>query len=95
MYHSVYETFKLVDRYYDPGFKYHRAMTQLVAEIARNLAESIVLPMDVALYAEYVKEYYENLREGSYGQRLIQEGISFSEYLRSRNSWGEFHKELD
>ncbi|XP_033638801.1 putative N-acetylated-alpha-linked acidic dipeptidase isoform X1 [Asterias rubens] len=89
MYHSVYETFKLVDRYYDPGFKYHRAMTQLVAEIARNLAESIVLPMDVALYAEYVKEYYENLREGSYGQRLIQEGISFNDMQAAVNKLTE------
>ena len=82
MYHSVYETFKLVDRYYDPGFIYHRAMTQLVGELARNLAESILLPMNVAVYAEHVHGYFENLRNGTYGRRMIQEGILFGGFRR-------------
>ena len=77
MYHSVYETFKLVDLYYDPGFVYHRAMAQLLGEILRNLAEEVLLPMDVAVYADHVEEYYQNLRSGDIGQKMIENGIFF------------------
>ena len=58
-----------------------------MGEIARNLAESILLPMDVGVYAEYVKGYYESLRQGNIGQRLTQEGISLGNFLTSRNSF--------
>ncbi|XP_022094263.1 putative N-acetylated-alpha-linked acidic dipeptidase [Acanthaster planci] len=86
MYHSVYETFKLVDLYYDPGFVYHRAMAQLLSEMARNLAEEVKLPMDVAVYAEYVQEYYQNLRGGSVGQKMIAEGILFDDMQSAVNN---------
>ncbi|XP_038053369.1 putative N-acetylated-alpha-linked acidic dipeptidase [Patiria miniata] len=86
MYHSVYETFKLVDMYYDPGFPYHRAITQLVSELARNLADSVVLPMDVAVYAEHVQEYYVSLREGSVGKKMIAEGIMFDDMQSAVNN---------
>ncbi|XP_033635312.1 putative N-acetylated-alpha-linked acidic dipeptidase [Asterias rubens] len=89
LYHSVYETFTLVDRYLDPGFKYHKAMSQLMGEIARNLAESILLPMDVGVYAEYVKGYYESLRQGNIGQRLTQEGISLADMQDAVNELSE------
>lgn len=47
----------------DPGFLHHRAVTQLWAEIARNLTESIVLPMDVNAYATFLTDGFVALKE--------------------------------
>lgn len=43
MYHTLYETFALVDEIYDKGFKYHSAVTALWGDLAIKLAESKVL----------------------------------------------------
>ncbi|XP_030830301.1 putative N-acetylated-alpha-linked acidic dipeptidase [Strongylocentrotus purpuratus] len=82
MYHSVYETFDLVANYYDPSFKFMLAIGQLMGEIMRQLADSVVIPMDVADYARAVDMFFIELRGGDIGTRMVQEGLSF-EYMES------------
>ena len=76
-YHSVYETFYLVEQYYDPEFTYHLAAAQLVTELARDVADSLILPMDANDYAAAVNGFFVQLRDGSTGQRMIEEGLTF------------------
>ena len=42
LYHSLYDTFELVDELYDRGFHFHEAVTKIWANMAVNLAHSPV-----------------------------------------------------
>ena len=42
MYHTLYETFALVDEFYDHLFHFHGAITQMWADIAVTLADAQV-----------------------------------------------------
>ncbi|XP_057377944.1 N-acetylated-alpha-linked acidic dipeptidase 2-like [Daphnia carinata] len=62
LYHTLYETHHLVADIIDKDFLYHRAVTQLWTEIAHNLTESVILPMDLAWYAIYLSESVANIK---------------------------------
>ncbi|KAK6181051.1 hypothetical protein SNE40_008990 [Patella caerulea] len=69
LYHSQYETFYAVKNLVDPEFKYHQAVARVSAEMARNLADSLILPLNVSDYAWNM----ENLRislDSDYGAYL-------------------------
>ncbi len=53
-YHSRYDNHDLMVRILDPGFSYHVAATRLVGLIATRLADSDVLPLDYAAYAQAI-----------------------------------------
>ena len=78
--HTLYETHHLLANIIDKGFVHHRAITQLWAEMALNLAESVVLPMDLTRYANYLKESYAQI-ETTYGQRLTANGATLSKSI--------------
>ena len=42
LYHTLYETFALVDELYDRGFLFHKAITEIWIDLAVFLAESLV-----------------------------------------------------
>ncbi|XP_033116907.1 N-acetylated-alpha-linked acidic dipeptidase 2-like [Anneissia japonica] len=54
LYHTSYETFRLMDEIIDPGFKTHLAVAQFFAEMLRRLSDEYILPMNVELYADYI-----------------------------------------
>lgn len=86
MYHSVYETYKLVKTYYDPDFYYHQAAARAYAEIMRNLAESIVLPLNCLDYANKIDDFFKSLRDGDTGQKMIHDGgLSFDHMEQAVN----------
>uniref|UniRef100_H2YB01 glutamate carboxypeptidase II n=1 Tax=Ciona savignyi TaxID=51511 RepID=H2YB01_CIOSA len=78
VYHSVYETFELVENLVDPGFKIHLAMTQVWAELARKLADVLILPVDCRLYASDLAQKRDVLYQ-QYGSKMETHGIEFSQ----------------
>ena len=42
LYHTLYETFALVDELYDQGFLFHKAITEMWTNLAVHLAEAEV-----------------------------------------------------
>ncbi len=42
--------------------QYHRAVAQYWGELARRLADSLVLPLNVSTYAQAVKSYVDDLK---------------------------------
>ena len=64
----------------DRDFLFHQAVTQLWAEIALNLAESTILPMDITRYANYLMESYAQI-ETTYGQRLTANGATLGKII--------------
>nr|XP_033806013.1 putative N-acetylated-alpha-linked acidic dipeptidase isoform X2 [Geotrypetes seraphini]XP_033806014.1 putative N-acetylated-alpha-linked acidic dipeptidase isoform X2 [Geotrypetes seraphini] len=61
VYHSVYETFELVEKFYDPTFKTHLAVAQVRGGLVFELADSVVLPFRCRDYAEALKCYADTI----------------------------------
>ncbi|XP_029699803.1 N-acetylated-alpha-linked acidic dipeptidase 2 isoform X3 [Takifugu rubripes] len=57
VYHSVYETFEIVEKFYDPDFKRLRAVAQVRGGLVFLLADSQLLPLDVNQYADSLRKY--------------------------------------
>jgi N-acetylated-alpha-linked acidic dipeptidase len=61
VYHSVYDDFRWMDRFGDPGFRYHATMSRLWGLLALRLANADLLPFDYSIYAAEVAAYLEGL----------------------------------
>lgn len=71
LYHSRYEDYhgyKLVDS----EMKFAHAMTSIISEMTRNLADSRIIPFDVVHYAEFVRASVKSLKlEGDFPSTSI------------------------
>lgn len=63
VYHSVYDSFRWMNRFGDPGFRYHAAMSRLWGLLALRFANADLLPFDYALYAGEISAYLEGLEK--------------------------------
>ncbi|KAI0241238.1 Glutamate carboxypeptidase 2 [Lamellibrachia satsuma] len=93
LYHSVYETFHLVDKIMDPTFA-------VWAELARNLADSYILPFDVESFATAI-DSYSLFVEFKHGSLMRDHGLAKRlEYLRLavaqfRSAADQFQKRVE
>lgn len=62
-YHSCYETFEWMDKFGDPGFKYHKALAQIWVLLILELAQEPIVPFDFPAYASHVKARAMELEE--------------------------------
>ena len=62
VYHSVYDNFRWMETYGDPGFHYHAAAARLWAVLAMRLASADVVPLRYAGYARDIGVDLDNLR---------------------------------
>lgn len=76
LYHSVYETFYAMDKLVDRGFKRHAALGQIVSEMCRNLADSLIVPFDVLDFANELNELVRSL-DKDHGQLLRNNAVRF------------------
>ncbi len=71
VYHSMYDDFYWMNRFGDPGYRYHRLMAQLWGVLALRLANAEILPFDFAFYAENIRDFLTDLdRKNSVQQKL-------------------------
>ncbi|KAK3598383.1 hypothetical protein CHS0354_034557 [Potamilus streckersoni] len=75
LYHSVYETFYAVKHLMDQEFKYHTAVGQIWAEMARNLADTVIIPFNVSDYSRTLQELTQTLLK-DYNKTLLANGIN-------------------
>jgi len=61
VYHSVYDSHDWMSRIGDPGFRYHRLMSQLWGVLALRLANADVVPYDFAAYARGLRGFVDQL----------------------------------
>ena len=61
VYHSLYDDYSWMERFGDPGFRYHAAMSRLWGLLAMRFADADVLPFDYSLYAREIVAYLESL----------------------------------
>ncbi|XP_038074787.1 N-acetylated-alpha-linked acidic dipeptidase 2-like [Patiria miniata] len=76
LYHSMYETFHLVSEVMDPTFNYHLATGRLWGELARSLADSLILPFDCQTYVSHLEESIASLKT-KYTDQMSPQGITF------------------
>ncbi|XP_063958983.1 N-acetylated-alpha-linked acidic dipeptidase 2-like [Lytechinus pictus] len=76
LYHSMYETFFLVSEIMDHSFEYHLAVTRVWAELARSLADSLILPINVVDTAEKITSSIATLK-GFYEDQMAEQGITW------------------
>ncbi|XP_054884561.1 N-acetylated-alpha-linked acidic dipeptidase 2 [Poeciliopsis prolifica] len=61
VYHSVYETFEIVEKFYDPTFRRLRAVAQVRGGLIFLLADSQVLPLNANEYADSLRKYADSI----------------------------------
>ncbi len=62
VYHSVYDNFRWMDRYGDPGFHYHAAAARLLGLMTMRLAGADVVPLRFSTYAASLQEDLDAMR---------------------------------
>lgn len=63
VYHSAYDSHHWVSTIGDPGFRYHRLMTELWGAMALRLANAEILPFDVESYAASIRDFVRRLED--------------------------------
>ncbi|MGA8429475.1 MAG: M28 family metallopeptidase [Candidatus Sulfotelmatobacter sp.] len=64
VYHSGYDDFYWMNRFGDPGYRYHTLMSQLWGVTALRLANADLLPFDFASYADNIRQFVNELARG-------------------------------
>lgn len=70
VYHSAYDDFYWMNHFGDPGYRYHKLMSQLWGVTALRLANADLLPFDFASYASNVRQFVDELTKGKDISRL-------------------------
>ncbi|KAM6158021.1 glutamate carboxypeptidase 2 isoform 1-T1 [Rhynchocyon petersi] len=100
LYHSVYETYELVENFYDPTFKYHLTVAQFRGGLVFELADSILLPFDCQNYAVVLRNYADKIYNMSmtHPQAMKTYNVSFDSLFTAVNNFMEitskFNKRL-
>uniref|UniRef100_A0A3Q2Z2J9 glutamate carboxypeptidase II n=1 Tax=Hippocampus comes TaxID=109280 RepID=A0A3Q2Z2J9_HIPCM len=61
VYHTVYETFEVVEKFYDPSFTRLRAVAQVRGGLVFLLADSQIIPLDANQYAISLNTYARSI----------------------------------
>ncbi|XP_071551849.1 N-acetylated-alpha-linked acidic dipeptidase 2-like isoform X3 [Panulirus ornatus] len=88
LYHTLYETFALVDEIYDSGFRFHKAVAVLWGNIGVNLADSEVLPFSLVTYSDFITRSQEAILE-KYGELLASQNVSLEFFTSAAQKFNE------
>jgi N-acetylated-alpha-linked acidic dipeptidase len=66
VYHSMYDDFYWMNHFGDPGYRYHRLLTQLWGVMALRLANADILPFDFASYGANIRTFISRLNAASH-----------------------------
>jgi len=72
-YHSNYDSFAWMDKFGDPGFKYHATIARLLALLAARIAETPVIQFNATDYAEGLSKYLDSLEEKAVNSSMFQD----------------------
>ncbi|XP_036866920.2 N-acetylated-alpha-linked acidic dipeptidase 2 isoform X6 [Manis javanica] len=100
VYHTIYETFELVENFYDPTFKKHLSVAQLRGALVYELADSKIIPFNIQDYAKALKIYAASIYNLSkkHDQQLRDHGVSFDSLFSAVKNFSvaasDFHRRL-
>lgn len=64
-YHSNYDTFRWMEKFGDPGFKYHATMAKILALMVARLGEAPMIPLNATDYASALEVYLARAEEAA------------------------------
>ncbi|KAM6157881.1 N-acetylated-alpha-linked acidic dipeptidase 2 isoform 2-T2 [Rhynchocyon petersi] len=100
VYHTIYETFELVEKFYDPTFKKQLSVAQLRGALVYELADSKIIPFNIQDYAKALETYASSIYNLSkkHDQQLRDHGVSFDSLFSAVKNFSEaasdFHRRL-
>ncbi len=65
VYHSVYDGFYWMNRFGDPGYRYHVLLSKIWGTLALRLANADVLPFDFAAQAKHLRTFVSDLEKAT------------------------------
>lgn len=79
----MYETFEIVEKFYDPTFKRLRAVAQVRGGLIFQLADSQLLPLDVNQYADSLRKYAQSIAQLAqrHPEEMNMYEVSFGELI--------------
>lgn len=92
VYHTVYETFELVNQFYDPTFKKQLAVAQMRGSLVYKLADSAILPFNVLDYGKELKNYADSISNLAKQQqeKMKTYGVSFEPLFSAINNFTDY-----
>jgi hypothetical protein len=84
LYHTAYDTFKLVSEILDPQFNTTAVITLVITEISRQIADSVILPYNVNDYAKEMDKEMEKLK------KIYMKDFPVSDLLKMEHALGNF-----
>ncbi|XP_033620162.1 N-acetylated-alpha-linked acidic dipeptidase 2 isoform X3 [Fukomys damarensis] len=100
VYHTIYETFELVENFYDPMFKKQLSVAQLRGALVYELADSTIIPFNIQDYAKDLENYAASIFNlaKKHNQQLRDYGVSFDSLFSAVKNFSEaasdFHRRL-
>ncbi|XP_062873217.1 N-acetylated-alpha-linked acidic dipeptidase 2 [Trichomycterus rosablanca] len=101
VYHSVYETFEVVERFYDPTFHRMESVARVRGGMVFQLADAQILPLDCNEYARCLTQYAHTIHKLAlkHPQELQDYDVSFDALFSAVNNFTHaaqgFHQRLD
>ena len=98
-YHTGFETFYLVDKIIDPGFRIHRTCAQTSIHILLNLADSLVLPYNFRNFGEEMQKAIDAFNSNNI-TRLLEANGATIDHLQAavdeyKEAAGQYMDSLD
>lgn len=107
VYHSVYDDYYWMNRFGDPGYRYHTLMSKLWGVLALRLANAEILPFDFAFYADNIRQFVDELKKNRAAVEhfdfkpllarvadLEAEGQRFNQAVKRRLTSGKLERDL-
>ncbi|KAG7226028.1 hypothetical protein INR49_018638 [Caranx melampygus] len=100
VYHSVYETFEVVEKFYDPTFRRLLAVAQVRGALIFSLADSQLLPLDANQYADSLRKYTKSIAQLAqrHSEEMEMYNVTFDSLFSSMENFTvaarDFHKRL-
>ncbi|XP_077996989.1 N-acetylated-alpha-linked acidic dipeptidase 2-like [Glandiceps talaboti] len=98
LYHSMYETFHLMENTLDPDFTYHLVVSQVWGEMARTFADSLFLPFNCEDYGKKMKQSMDGIKD-SYEDEMNERNIKFDDFYNALDEFesaaNDFHAYIE
>lgn len=101
VYHSVYETYEIVEQFYDPSFRRLEAVARVRGGLIFSLADSVILPLDCEEYASSLNRYANSIHQiaQKHPDAMQQYRVSFDSLFSAVKNFTDaardFHQRLN
>lgn len=83
----------MMSKLIDPTFKYHQVTTRAWTQIALDMSDSFIIPLNVTHYA-YMMKYYSRQMENKYGSKFKANGVTLGMALTMVDAYYNIHSSV-